>query len=407
MASICAERNHHHNHHKFQQFLSAVAAAKKTSHLQDLNIPPRKLLSRRTAVSPISPDASAAVDFFNDSSPSKQEEALMQKFLPCNSDVDDGFDPDADPYSSDQFRMFEFKVRRCTRSRSHDWTDCPFAHPGEKARRRDPRRYHYTGTVCPDYRRGGCSKGDECEFAHGVFECWLHPGRYRTEACKDGKNCKRKVCFFAHSARELRILPSSQEESGTIDSKYLNLVNMGADLKNNTNNNIHICKHCCSPTSTPLGMSNFSPPLSPSLSPPVSPLKEVAAVLGLSGFSSISRMGISNLGADSAMGLSYKDVLNELMNSLERVNLGQDQGNNGIGSWIDGFNYHEGDDQQQRQFVLSPTPNPSKDFFSSSNSFDSSSATCLSSNALNVDDAKCSDGGLSGPDLGWVNDLLM
>lgn len=43
-------------------------------------------------------------------------------------------------YSSDEFRMYEFKVRRCVRTRTHDWTDCPFAHPGEKARRRDPHR---------------------------------------------------------------------------------------------------------------------------------------------------------------------------------------------------------------------------------------------------------------------------
>ncbi|KAL9689417.1 hypothetical protein QQ045_009802 [Rhodiola kirilowii] len=33
-------------------------------------------------------------------------------------------------------------------------------------------------------RRGSCSKGDACEFAHGVFEfeCWLHSARYRTES---------------------------------------------------------------------------------------------------------------------------------------------------------------------------------------------------------------------------------
>ncbi|GFP85853.1 zinc finger CCCH domain-containing protein 2 [Phtheirospermum japonicum] len=25
--------------------------------------------------------------------------------------------------------MFEFKVKKCARARSHDWTECPFAHP--------------------------------------------------------------------------------------------------------------------------------------------------------------------------------------------------------------------------------------------------------------------------------------
>ncbi|CAN4094452.1 unnamed protein product [Withania somnifera] len=111
-----------------------------------------------------------------------------------------------DVYACDDFRMYEFKIRRCGRGRSHDWTECPFVHLGEKARRRDPRKYNYSGTACPDFRKGSCSRGDACEFAHGVFECWLHPLRYRTQPCKDGGNCKRRVCFFAHSPEQLRVL---------------------------------------------------------------------------------------------------------------------------------------------------------------------------------------------------------
>ena len=45
------------------------------------------------------------------------------------------------------------QVKRCPRARPHDWTCCPFAHPGEKAKRRDPRRYRYSGTACPDFRK--------------------------------------------------------------------------------------------------------------------------------------------------------------------------------------------------------------------------------------------------------------
>ncbi len=30
---------------------------------------------------------------------------------------------------------------------------CPFAHPGEKAKRRDPRKMNYSGTACPDFRK--------------------------------------------------------------------------------------------------------------------------------------------------------------------------------------------------------------------------------------------------------------
>ncbi|KAK3261313.1 hypothetical protein CYMTET_29776 [Cymbomonas tetramitiformis] len=120
---------------------------------------------------------------------------------------------DKNMYQTDEFRMYEFKVRRCSKMHAHDWTECPFTHPGEKARRRDPRRFHYTGNACPDFRKGSCRRGDACEFSHGVFECWLHPSRYRTQLCKDGTSCGRRVCFFAHSPPELRT--PSDDQSGS------------------------------------------------------------------------------------------------------------------------------------------------------------------------------------------------
>lgn len=109
-------------------------------------------------------------------------------------------------YSTDEFRMYSFKIRPCSRAYSHDWTECPFVHPGENARRRDPRKYHYSCVPCPDFRKGSCRRGDMCEYAHGVFECWLHPAQYRTRLCKDGTACNRRVCFFAHTPEELRPL---------------------------------------------------------------------------------------------------------------------------------------------------------------------------------------------------------
>lgn len=109
-------------------------------------------------------------------------------------------------YATDEFRMFSFKVRPCSRAYSHDWTECPFVHPGENARRRDPRKYHYSCVPCPEFRKGTCRRGDLCEYAHGVFECWLHPAQYRTRLCKDGTSCNRRVCFFAHLPEELRPL---------------------------------------------------------------------------------------------------------------------------------------------------------------------------------------------------------
>jgi hypothetical protein len=112
-------------------------------------------------------------------------------------------------YGTDEFRMYSFKVKPCSRAYSHDWTECPFAHPGENARRRDPRKYHYTCVPCPEFKKGSCAKGDACEYAHGVFESWLHPAQYRTRLCKDEIGCSRKVCFFAHKREELRPLYAS------------------------------------------------------------------------------------------------------------------------------------------------------------------------------------------------------
>ncbi|CAJ2676326.1 unnamed protein product [Trifolium pratense] len=162
------------------------------------------------------------------------QEALsaLQHYLPEHDDADSDSEifpshESVDAYSNDHFRMFEFKIRRCARGRSHDWTECPFAHPGEKARRRDPRKFHYSGTSCPDFRKGSCKKGDSCEFAHGVFECWLHPARYRTQPCKDGTSCRRRVCFFAHTTEQLRAptqqSPRSVNSADSYDGSPLRL----------------------------------------------------------------------------------------------------------------------------------------------------------------------------------------
>ncbi|XP_052174469.1 zinc finger CCCH domain-containing protein 30-like [Diospyros lotus] len=144
-----------------------------------------------------SPKSSKLVDVVAVSSASEKKEYPVDPSLP---DIKNSI------YSTDEFRMFSFKVRPCSRAYSHDWTECPFVHPGENARRRDPRKYHYSCVPCPEFRKGACRRGDMCEYAHGVFECWLHPAQYRTRLCKDGTNCNRRVCFFAHTQDELRPL---------------------------------------------------------------------------------------------------------------------------------------------------------------------------------------------------------
>nr|CAD1837236.1 unnamed protein product [Ananas comosus var. bracteatus] len=56
---------------------------------------------------------------------------------------------------SDEFLMYTYKVKSCSKKKSHDWTACPYAHRGEKARRRDPRKFPYSAAVCPEYRQRG------------------------------------------------------------------------------------------------------------------------------------------------------------------------------------------------------------------------------------------------------------
>jgi hypothetical protein len=212
--------------------------------------------------------------------------AALRQYLPCNDaflgaggaeDTDDeaaAMAAATDAYACDEFRMYDFKVRRCSRGRSHDWTECPFAHPGEKARRRDPRKYHYSGAACPDFRKGGCKRGDACEYAHGVFECWLHPARYRTQPCKDGTACRRRVCFFAHTPDQLRNMPAPSHHSNSPRSTPLSPLAEsydGSPLRRQAFESYLSGKSLMSssPTSTLL---NSSPPRSPpSESPPMSP----------------------------------------------------------------------------------------------------------------------------------------
>ncbi|KAK8937651.1 Zinc finger CCCH domain-containing protein 24 [Platanthera guangdongensis] len=177
-------------------------------------------------------------------------------------------------YATDEFRMFSFKVRPCSRAYSHDWTECPFVHPGENARRRDPRKYHYSCVPCPEFRKGACRRADMCEYAHGVFECWLHPAQYRTRLCKDGTNCSRRVCFFAHTNEELRPLYVSTGSAvpsprPSVSASAMEMAAMG--IMPGSPSSISALMSCfTTPMSTPsIGIShsaiNWAQPNSPSL----------------------------------------------------------------------------------------------------------------------------------------------
>ncbi|CAM8960897.1 unnamed protein product [Rhodiola kirilowii] len=159
-------------------------------------------------------------------------------------------------YLTDEFRMYSFKIRPCSRAYSHDWTECPFVHPGENARRRDPRKFHYSCVPCPDFRKGACRRGDMCEYAHGVFECWLHPAQYRTRLCKEGLDCTRRVCFFAHTTEELRPLyVSTGSAVPSSPSNYSSAMDFAAamNMLPGSPSSVHV-----------MSPSPFTPPMSPS-----------------------------------------------------------------------------------------------------------------------------------------------
>ncbi|KAL4383293.1 hypothetical protein GQ457_15G007430 [Hibiscus cannabinus] len=128
---------------------------------------------------------------------------------------------DREIYGSDEFRMYGYKIKRCPRMYSHDWMNCPYTHQGERAERRDPRKYPYIPIICLDYRDGVCLKGDNCQLAHGVFEYWLHPAKYRTRICTEGRFCTRKVCFFAHSPDQLRSEPTFNSPKSATKGKMI------------------------------------------------------------------------------------------------------------------------------------------------------------------------------------------
>ncbi|PKU67784.1 zinc finger CCCH domain-containing protein 24 [Dendrobium catenatum] len=198
-------------------------------------------------LSPFSDSTSSPLDGkFQDNPPTVVQEKKEYPIDPSLPDIKNSI------YATDEFRMFSFKVRPCSRAYSHDWTECPFVHPGENARRRDPRKYHYSCVPCPDFRKGSCRRADMCEYAHGVFECWLHPAQYRTRLCKDGTSCSRRVCFFAHTNEELRPLYMSTGSAvpSPRSSSALEMAAMGLMPS--------------SPSSVSAVVSPFTPPMSPS-----------------------------------------------------------------------------------------------------------------------------------------------
>lgn len=112
---------------------------------------------------------------------------------------------------ANEFMIRTFKISLCPKNYRHNWFACPYAHPREKAQRRDPQEYAYSWKPCPVFEvSGSCPDGNACLLSHGPFERWLHPDAYRTMPCRSGRACQRPICFFAHGPEELRHVSAEQ-----------------------------------------------------------------------------------------------------------------------------------------------------------------------------------------------------
>ncbi|CAM0875311.1 unnamed protein product [Alopecurus aequalis] len=255
-------------------------------------------------------------------------------------------------YASDEFRMYSFKIRPCSRAYSHDWTECPFVHPGENARRRDPRKYHYSCVPCPDFRKGVCRRGDMCEYAHGVFECWLHPAQYRTRLCKDGTGCNRRVCFFAHTTDELRPLyVSTGSAVPSPRASATAAMEMAAAMGLMPG----------SPSSVSAVMSPFTPPRSPSgngMPPSLGWQQPNVPTLHLPGSSLQSSRLRSSLNARDMPMDDYslmQDIDSQIINDLCYSRLGSSSGNHA--SRTKSLNPSNLDDLFSAEMISSPRYN--------------------------------------------------
>lgn len=45
------------------------------------------------------------------------------------------------------------QVRLCPNNSVHDWSVCPWAHEGERARRRDPATHNYASIACLNMKK--------------------------------------------------------------------------------------------------------------------------------------------------------------------------------------------------------------------------------------------------------------
>lgn len=94
------------------------------------------------------------------------------------------------------------QVKRCPLALAHSWSQCPFAHAGERATRRDPLKFQYSATMCPDYKKASChacltrcnQHAPSVMELQQLFQCSLVPQQH--------------VAFIQHLLMLMYVLPS-------------------------------------------------------------------------------------------------------------------------------------------------------------------------------------------------------
>jgi hypothetical protein len=56
-------------------------------------------------------------------------------------------------FATDEGRIYAYKILPCPKRAAHEWAGCPYAHPGEKARRRCPRTTNYLAIPCEETKQ--------------------------------------------------------------------------------------------------------------------------------------------------------------------------------------------------------------------------------------------------------------
>ncbi|XP_075894921.1 putative E3 ubiquitin-protein ligase UNKL isoform X2 [Nelusetta ayraudi] len=122
------------------------------------------------------------------------------------------------------FVLANYKTDQCTKPPRlcRQGYACPHYH-NSRDRRRNPRKYKYRSTPCPNVKHGDewgepskCESGDSCQYCHSRTEQQFHPEIYKSTKCNDMRQtgyCPRgPFCAFAHVER----IPSSEETMSSL-----------------------------------------------------------------------------------------------------------------------------------------------------------------------------------------------